>query len=132
VDGPSDIRCVLNRKILIVLGNRGVRSASLVAVACVGEALADFTNVFTGGVEARKERFRKCSTFLLIAALAVEVVCLVQTNRLSGKLIGSLGEEAREADNKARTALDDSTATFGWGRSNSTEAISEFPTLSIL
>jgi hypothetical protein len=49
-------------------------SASLVAVGCIGEALAEFTNAFTGGVEARKERLRKCSTFLLIAALALEVV----------------------------------------------------------
>lgn len=87
-------------------------SASLVAVGCIGEALAEFTNAFTGGVEARKERLRKCSTFLLIAALALEVVCLVQTNRLSGKLIGSLGEEAGEADSKAKTALVDSSSAL--------------------
>jgi hypothetical protein len=80
-------------------------SAALVAVGCVGEYVANFTNWLTGGVREHKERLEKRSTLLLISALSLELICLVRTNALSGALIGSLNEEAGEADNKAKVAL---------------------------
>jgi hypothetical protein len=84
-------------------------SAFFVAVACAGEGIADFTKWFTGGVKERKERLAKASTLLLIASLAIELVCLVKTNSLSGQLIGSLADKAEAADREARTALQNSS-----------------------
>jgi hypothetical protein len=94
--------------------------ASLVTLACLGEFIAEFTNWFTRGVEHRKKRLEKVSTLLLVGALALELVCLVQTNWLSGKLIGSLSEQARAAVEKSKKALDDSSAAIT--RSGTAEA----------
>jgi rubrerythrin len=79
--------------------------AGLVTIACAGEYVADFTNWLTDRVRERKERLAKRSTLLLIAALSLELICLVQTNALSGKLIGSLNEEAEGASVAASNAL---------------------------
>ena len=83
--------------------------AGLVAIACFGEYLADFTNWFTGGNKEKKERLAKRSTLLLIASLALELVCLVKTNSISGMLIGSLSEKAEAADTKAQSAIEKSS-----------------------
>ncbi len=80
--------------------------AGLVTLACFGEYVADFKDWFTAGIKERKERLAKISTLLLIAALSAELICLVRTNQLSGKLIGSLNAEAGEADRKARVATE--------------------------
>jgi len=79
--------------------------AGLVAVACAGEYIADFTDRLTGGIEERKKKLAKGSTLLLIAALALELMCLVRTNDLSGRVIGSLAERAEEASSKAGEAI---------------------------
>jgi len=96
--------------------------AALVTFACLGEFAADFTKLFTEGVKERKERLAKGSTLLLISALALELVCLVKTNSLSGQLVGSLSEKAGEADNRARTALTNSATALA--QANSAEASS--------
>jgi Alanine-zipper, major outer membrane lipoprotein len=80
-------------------------ACGLVAIACAGEYIADFTNWFTAGIEERKKRLAKVSTLLLIASLAFELVCLVETNSVSGRLIGSLSEKASAADSKSDSAL---------------------------
>lgn len=77
----------------------------LVVIACAGEYIADFSNWFTRGIEGAKRRLAKRSTLLLIAALSLELVCLVKTNSLSGLLIGSLSDKAGAADTKAESAL---------------------------
>jgi hypothetical protein len=86
--------------------------AGLVAVACFGEYVASFTNWFTGGIEERKKGLEKGATLLLVAALALELVCLVRTNQLSGVVIGSINEEAGEADAKAKAAITDSSTAL--------------------
>src|SRR6266480_6874845 len=86
--------------------------ATLVAVACAGEYVSEFTNWFTGGIKERKDRLAKRSTLLLIVALSLELICLVRTNILSGMLIGSLSEKAEEADRKAKTALGNSATAL--------------------
>ncbi len=96
--------------------------AALVTLACLGEFAADFTKWFTEGVKERKDRLAKGSTLLLISALALELVCLVKTNSLSGQLVGSLSEKAGEADNRARTALTNSATALA--QANSAEASS--------
>src|SRR5581483_467543 len=60
--------------------------ALLVTVACAGEYIADFTNWLTAGLEERKRKLAKRSTLLLISALALELLCLVRTNQLSGRI----------------------------------------------
>ncbi len=88
-------------------------SAGFVTLGCIGEYVADFTNWFTDGVKERKDNLAKRSTLLLIAALALELICLVKTNALYGTLIGSLKTKAEEAQSKAGEAADKSgTALF--------------------
>jgi hypothetical protein len=71
---------------------------ALVAIACFGEYIADFTEWWKrnrfwkwfGPIEQRKDGVEKFSTLVLIAALAGELLCVVVTNQLSGKLVGAL------------------------------------------
>ena len=79
--------------------------AALVTIACFGEFVAEFTNWFTNGVEHRKKQLEKISTLILVGALALELVCLVNTNALASKLIGSLGDLSQAAANNAGTAV---------------------------
>jgi hypothetical protein len=106
--------------------------AGLVTVACFGEYVADFTKWwmrgglwnFLGPPDERKERLGKLSTLLLIGALALELVCLVKTNHLSGQMLGSLDERSEEAVKKSVKALEDSNAAIkqagsaGWAASS--------------
>ena len=87
-------------------------SAGFVTLACAGEGVADFTKWFTGGVKQRKERLAKLSTLLLIVSLSVELICLVKTNTLSGRLTGSLAVKAEAADKEAKAALRDSSTAL--------------------
>lgn len=80
----------------------------LVTLACFGEFIAEFTDWFTGGVEHRKKKLEKASTLVLVGALALELVCLVKTNSLSGKLIGSLSDQSKQAVDSSTKALGDS------------------------
>jgi len=82
--------------------------AALVTIGCIGEYAADFTNWFTGGIKERKERLAKRSTLLLISALSLELICLVRTNELSGRVIGSLDERSQSAVDNSAKALGDS------------------------
>jgi hypothetical protein len=85
--------------------------AALVTLACVGEGIAEFSKWFRGDDNKEKrERLSKWSTIVLSCALALELVCLIKTNELSGKVIGSLDEKARDASEKALAALSDSTS----------------------
>jgi hypothetical protein len=81
-------------------------SEALVALACFGEYVASFTTWFTKGDRDRQKRLEKRSTLLLIFALSSGLLCLVQTNELSGRVIGSLGEQAEKANEKARLAIE--------------------------
>ncbi len=59
-------------------------SAAIVIVGVVGEFLADFSNVWSvRDVPERWDKLGKLSTLVLIAGLAAELVCLVNTNVLS-------------------------------------------------
>jgi len=96
--------------------------AVLVTTACAGEYVAEFTNGFTGGIEERKERLGKRSTLLLVFSLALELICLVKTNNLSGMLIGSLSDKAAAADTKAQSALEKSSLAESRARDAGTAA----------
>ncbi|MFZ0310062.1 MAG: hypothetical protein WAL89_17945 [Candidatus Sulfotelmatobacter sp.] len=81
-------------------------ACALVAIGCTGEYIAEFTKWWTGGIQEKKDRLAKRSTLLLISALALELMCLVKTNSISGTLIGSLSDKAGTADAKAQSALE--------------------------
>jgi hypothetical protein len=86
-------------------------SEGFVIIACVGELVADLGREYLS--KARRDRVERLSTILLVLALSASLICLVRTNELSGSVIGSLGNRATEADQKARQALlDSSTAIF--------------------
>src|ERR1700691_2126065 len=72
-------------------------SCGLVAIGCTGEYVAEFTNWLTVGIEESKKRLAKRSTLLLIFALALELMCLVNTNVISGRIIASLQQQTAEA-----------------------------------
>ena len=84
--------------------------AALVTIACFGEYLADFGK--RQWIISRKEVIAKGSTLLLIAALSLELICLVRTNEISGRVIGSLGDMAQEAEAKARRAIGNSSTAL--------------------
>jgi hypothetical protein len=79
----------------------------LVIIACAGELVADLGRKCLTRV--RRNRVERLSTILLVAALSMELICLVKTNELSGRLIGSLSDKATEADAKATSAIEKST-----------------------
>lgn len=85
----------------------------LVAVACTGEFVASFTDWLTGGKEEKKKRLEKLSTLLLITSLTFELICLVKTNQISGRVIGSLDEKAEEATKKSELAIADADSAIG-------------------
>jgi hypothetical protein len=80
-------------------------SEALVALACFGEYTASFTTWFTNGDRERQRRLEKCSTLLLIFSVTSGLLCLIQTNELSGRVIGYLGEQAEEAAKKSENAI---------------------------
>jgi len=82
--------------------------AGLVTIGCFGEYIAEFTDWLTNGIKERKDRLAKRSTLLLVTSLALELVCLVKTSVLSGQLIGSLNEQAKEASENAQQAIEKS------------------------
>jgi hypothetical protein len=84
--------------------------AALVAIACFGEYLAEFSKC--SWIVEHKDGMAKRSTLLLIAALSFELICLVKTNDISGRVIGSLRDKAEEADRKAKTAIADSSTAL--------------------
>jgi len=97
-------------------------SCGLVTIACVGEFIADFTDWFTGGNKEKKDRLAKLSTLLLITSLAFELICLVRTNQISGKVIGSLDEKAEEASNKSERAITDADSATDKARTAKEES----------
>jgi hypothetical protein len=72
--------------------------------------------------EKRKKHLERLSTISLVAALSVSLISLVRTNELSGHVIGSLGDEAQEADTKARTAITDSSIALSHAKDALTKA----------
>src|ERR1035441_9159508 len=76
-------------------------SEGFVILACAGELVADLGVSWL--TEGHKKHLQRRSTILLVAALSVSLICLVRTNELSGSVIGSLGDEAEDADRKAKT-----------------------------
>jgi hypothetical protein len=81
----------------------------LVIIACAGELVADL------GRKCLKKahRIQRLSTILLVAALSMELICLVKTNDLSGRVIGSLSDKAEKADAEAQSAIDKSSLAEG-------------------
>lgn len=82
----------------------------IVAAACFGEYVADFLPKWyqTGDTERdenRKEFISKTSTLVLTAALVFELLCVVRSNVLAGRVIGSIDDHAKSADTRAQTAL---------------------------
>jgi hypothetical protein len=79
----------------------------LVIIACAGELVAELGRKCL--TRARRDRIGLLSTILLVAALSMELICLVKTNELSGRVIGSLSDKAEAADSKAQSAVDKSS-----------------------
>lgn len=88
----------------------------------MGEFIADFTDWFTGGDKKKKDGLAKLATLLLIASLGFELICLVRTNQISGKVIGSLDEKAEEASSKSERAIIDADSATDKARTAKDES----------
>jgi hypothetical protein len=73
-------------------------AAGFVILGCVGEFAAEFTRIHT---LAWGHQLAKASLLVLIAALAVELVALVHTNRLSAKEIAILEQGTAQLEKDA-------------------------------
>jgi hypothetical protein len=78
-------------------------SAATVLFGVVGEYVAEFTE-FATKMEIEK-KLAKISTLVLIVGLTVELLGLVKTSQLSGRLIASLEEQSGEANARAAEAI---------------------------
>jgi hypothetical protein len=72
-------------------------SEAIVILGCAGEFIAEFTDRLTSGDEAKKRSLSKLSLLILIAGLATGLACLMGATVTSGRIIGSLNEEAGQA-----------------------------------
>jgi hypothetical protein len=80
-------------------------SEGFVILGCAGELVADLATCVNRRTRKHIERW---STIVLVLGLSIGLKCLIRTNELSGEVIGSLGDRADEADQKAKTAISDS------------------------
>jgi hypothetical protein len=102
-------------------------SAAIVIAGVVGEFLADFTNIC--GVRefrGRRDRVGKISTLILLAGLALELVCIVRANILSSRIIALLGQQTAQAVATARgfeSRIADSEAQVASANASSRDAV---------
>jgi hypothetical protein len=94
-------------------------SECVVIVGCLGELIAD---VYKGLPEQARRRLERWSTIILILGLTSGLKCLVTTNELSGHVIGSLGDEAASADDKAKQAFTDADKALADSRRSLSQA----------
>ncbi len=80
-------------------------SEGLVGIACFGEYVAEYTKWPASWNEEQKRRLGRRSLILLIMGIGFSIIALIQTNALSGQVIGSLGQQAEDASKKAETAI---------------------------
>jgi len=103
-------------------------SEALVVIACFGEYVAEYAKWPARWTDEQRRRLGRRSLVLLIFGIAAGTVSLIQTNALSGAVIGSLGERAEEAAKKADVATTSSDAALknaGQAATASTDAISK-------
>jgi hypothetical protein len=77
-------------------------SAATVLIGVIGEYIAEFTSF--AAKRSVEKSLAKLSTLVLIIGLAVELLSLVKTSQLSGRLIASLEEQTAQANARAAEA----------------------------
>ncbi len=83
-------------------------SEALVGLGCLGEYIAEYAKWPTGWTNDQKHTLGRRSLVLLIVGIGFGLLSLIQTNALSGEVIGSLGDQAEQAGSKAKLAVDTS------------------------
>jgi hypothetical protein len=77
-------------------------ATGIVILGCLGEFLSEFTNFWNVRNDRHgKDTLGKLSALVLIGGLAVELVCLVNTNNLSGRIIAGLVNQAAQANKRS-------------------------------
>ncbi|MGD0500934.1 MAG: hypothetical protein ABSC23_21175 [Bryobacteraceae bacterium] len=76
---------------------------AVVFLGCVGEFIAEYTNVRT---EHWRHTLGRRSLIILTLGIGAGLFSLIKTNALAGQVIGSLGEQAERAGKKAQLATD--------------------------
>jgi hypothetical protein len=94
-------------------------SEALVGIGCFGEYVAEYAKWPASWTEEQKRRLGRRSLILLIIGIGSGILSLIQTNALSGHVIGSLGEQAQDAGKKIELATGSSDTAL----KNSRQAI---------
>jgi hypothetical protein len=87
-------------------------SEALVGIGCLGEYIAEYSKWPPKWTDEQRHRLGRRSLILLIVGIGAGLVSLVQTNALSGEVIGSLGEQVEEAGRKAKLLADSTNAVL--------------------
>ncbi len=95
-------------------------SETLVALGCFGEYVAEYTKWLA--TEDQRLVLGKRSLVVLILGISFGLLALIQTNALSGRVIGSLGEQSEEASRKSAKAITDSDNAMGKAKTSLGEA----------
>jgi hypothetical protein len=130
---PSDVASLARKVLFWEIAEYA--SEAMVGIGCLGEYIAEYTNWPAGWTQEQKHRLGRGSLILLIIGIGAGLVSLMQTNGLSGEVIGSLGDKAEESGAKATLALgtsDKAVATSEHALSQSSKAEGEASSASVL
>ncbi|MGA2135477.1 MAG: hypothetical protein ABSH50_24575, partial [Bryobacteraceae bacterium] len=114
---PSEVASIARR--LSFWEFAGYASEALVALGCFGEYVAEYTQWST---EEIRHSLGRRSLLLLIFGISSGLLSLIQTNALSGEVIGSLGDQAKAASETSAKAVRDANAAIGKVKTASDEA----------
>jgi hypothetical protein len=81
-------------------------------IGCFGEYIAEYAKWPAKWTEEQKHRLGRRSLILLIIGIGAGLLSLIQTNALSGEVIGSLGEQGEEAGRKVKLLADSTNAAL--------------------
>src|SRR5690348_17269281 len=121
---PTEVQSIARK--LVFWEASGYVSEGLVLLGCFGEYVADYAKWPTKWPKERKHLLGRRSLIALILGLAGGIVSLIQTNALSGQVIRSLGEQAKEAGTVAQQAIQSSNMALeksGQAKSVSEDAV---------
>jgi hypothetical protein len=94
-------------------------SESVVVLACFGEYVAEYTKWPARWTDEQRHHLGRRSLIFLILGIGLSLYALIQTNALSGQVIGTLGQQAADAQTKAETAI----SSLSQALSDSREAV---------
>ncbi len=97
---PSDVALLARKASFWELAEYA--SEGLVGLGCLGEYIAEYTHWPAAWTDEQKHSLGRVSLLVLIVGIGAGLWSLIETNALSGVVIGPLGEQIEEAGRKAK------------------------------